>query len=286
MVNIGTDVKKRFLDFLAEQEYSLATIQKYRRNLDILTDYAGDYLQDKAHLNGFRQYLLERNFSSGTINSIIGTVNKLLAYLESTGEAESKWKMRYEKIQRRNFIPVERELTREEYERMVNKARELGDTRLLMLIQTICALGICVGEVRFITAESLDEGQATIRNKRKERKILIPQVLIKMLKAYCASRNITSGPVFITRSGKPLDRSNIWRMMKRLGEAANIEAKKVFPHNLRHLFARSYYKEWHDIAGLAAILGHSGVDTTRIYTANSGQREREYMNRLNLAFLS
>lgn len=286
MVNIGTDVKSRFLNYLAEQEYSAATIQKYGRNLDILTDYAGDFLEDKAHLNGFRQYLHEHGFSSGTINSIIGTVNKMFEYLKSTGEVESAWRMRYEKIQRRNFISSDNELTQEEYERMVRQAQAIGNTRLALLLQTICGLGIRVSEVQAITAESLEEGQAIIRNKRKERKILIPQLLVKKLKAYCASRNITSGPIFITRTGKPLDRSNIWRMMKRIGEAAKVAANKVFPHNLRHLFARTYYKARNDIVALAAILGHSSVDTTRIYTANSGQEEREHMNRLNLVFLS
>ena len=284
MVYIGKPIMDRFVTSLSEQELSPATIQKYERNLKILTEYAGDYLSDKEHLNRFRQYLLNQGFCGGTINSIVGTVNKLFEFMESAKLIDTAWKMRGEKIQNQNFVPEDRELSFEEYERLVRAANERGDTRLAMLLQTIASLGIRVSEVCAVTVESLREGFATVRNKGKTRTVPIPQTLVDCLTKYCAEKQITAGPVFITRNGKPLDRSNIWRMFKKLADAAAVAAKKIFPHNLRHLFARTYHSVHHDMAGLAAVLGHSNINTTRIYTANSGHQEREKMNRLNLVF--
>lgn len=148
-----------------------------------------------------------------------------------------------------------------------------------MLVQTLCALGIRVSELKAITVVC---GEASIQNKGKIRTILIPDPLIEKLKTYCAERGITSGPIFITRSGKPMDRSNIWKMIKRLGELAKVAAKKAFPHNLRHLFARTYYQMFGDALRLADILGHSSIDTTRIYTAHSGREERQQIAQLGL----
>ena len=157
-------------------------------------------------------------------------------------------------------------MKRKEYEQMVQTAKQGTDKRLLMILQTICATGIRVSELRAITVESLKCGQASIRSKGKNRLILLPKSLCKALKEYCREQNICSGLVFITRNGRSIDRSNVWRMMKRLAQRAKVQAQKVFPHNLRHLFACTYYEKYHDIVRLADILGHSNVNTTRIYT--------------------
>ena len=181
-------------------------------------------------------------------------------------------------------MSADKELTADEYGRMVKSAEEKGDTRLSMILQTLGGTGIRVSELKAITLESVNEGKVLIRNKRKERVILIPDKLARALRSYCAEKGIVSGLIFITRTGKAMDRSNIWRMIKKIGIAAGVAAKKVFPHNLRHLFARTYYQIHHDLGGLASILGHSSVDTTRIYTADSGERERMKMDALGLVF--
>ena len=192
--------------------------------------------------------------------------------LGNAGMVREQVKLRYERMQCRNFTSADKELTAEEYGRMVKLAEEKGDARLSMILQTICALGIRVSELKAITVESVKAGKALIRNKRKERVILIPEKLARALLSYCAEKRIVSGMIFITRTGKALHRSNIWRMIKKIGTAAAVAAKKAFPHNLRHLFARTYYQIHHDLGGLASILEHSSVDTTRIYIANSEER--------------
>ena len=149
-------------------------------------------------------------------------------------------------------------------------------------MQTLCALGLRVSELKAITVESLASGEASIQNNGKLRTILIPDALAKKLRAYCKERAITTGPVFVTRTGKTLDRSNVWKMLKRLADAAKVLAKKVFPHNLRHLFARTHYRKFKDIVRLADILGHSSIDTTRIYTMHSGKEERRQLGQLRL----
>lgn len=165
---------------------------------------------------------------------------------------------------------------------MVSKALEHGDDRLALLLQTICATGIRVSELQAISVESLNSGRAELRSKGKIRMILIPRKLCQMLRRYCREQRITDGCVFVTKNGQPLDRSNIWKMMKRAAEEAKVKTKKVYPHNLRHLFAQTYYKKYKDIVRLADILGHSNVDTTRIYTAKNGQEQQKQIEHLSL----
>ena len=282
MISIGKDIIAQFKGHLEELELSPATIRKHMSNLQILTQYAGDAIQDKSHLNGFREYLRKAEYASGTINSIIVTVNKMLAYMKEKGFCEEAWHLRGEKVQRRTFLLAQKELSLEEYRQLVRTALSSGNHRLAMLLQTICSTGIRISELKAITVESLSDGHAVVRNKGKERIILIPNGLAKSLLRYCREKNITEGAIFITRSGKPLDRSNVWRMMKKLAEKAGVAPEKVFPHNLRHLFAVTYYNETRDIARLADLLGHSNVNTTRIYTANSSRVERGVINRLQL----
>ena len=261
---------------LFEQEQSPVTISKYLHNINLLMEYTGGQVLDKNHLTGFRKFLEEKKYAGRSINSMLGAVNKFMEFLGCD------WRLRYVKIQRQNFLSPDKELSHEEYKRLVRFADEIGNMRLAMIIQTLCSLGIRISELVAITVESLECGEATIHNKGKIRTILIPDTLIEKLSAYCTEKGIASGPIFITRTGKPMDRSNIWKMLKRLAEQAKVAAKKVFPHNLRHLFARTYYKKFADPIRLADILGHSSVDTTRIYTANSGREERLQIAQLGL----
>lgn len=276
MLVITDAVARRFTASLAEREYSHATITKYAHDLRLLMDYAPDGISDKAALVGFRAYLTERGYCPTSVNSILGAVNLFLAFLGLD------WRLKYLRVQRKTFLPADKELSYKEYERMARTAEQRGDTRLSLLVQTLCALGLRVSELKAVTVESLERGEATIENKGKLRTILIPVPLAKKLTAYCAERGIVSGSVFVTRTGKPLDRSNVWKMLKKLAEAARVAAKKVFPHNLRHLFARTHYAKFKDIVRLADILGHSSIETTRIYTARSGQEERRQLGQLRL----
>ena len=279
MVSMNTELQDRFLQYLREREYSPASILKYMRNFAILEEYADGRPVDWERLLGYRQFLLEKGYSSSTVNSALGTVNTLFEMLTTSEDVTEKVKLRYERIQYQTFVSADKELTADEYERMARLADKKGDARLSMILQTLGGTGIRVSELKAIT-----EGKVLIRNKRKERVILIPDKLARALRSYCAAKGIVSGLIFITRTGKAMDRSNIWRMIKKIGIAAGVAAKKVFPHNLRHLFARTYYQIHHDLGGLASILGHSSVDTTRIYTADSGERERMKMDALGLVF--
>ena len=263
--------------YLQERECSAATVAKYMHDVGQLALFCGGRGADKAMLIAFKQALQARGYAPASINSMLAAVNR---YLDFAGHSE--WKLRYLKVQRANFIRRERELTQQEYRRMVEAARAAGDRRLEMLLQTICATGIRVSEVRAITVESLRAGQAEIRNKGRIRVILLPGKLCGALSKYCRRKGISSGQIFVTGSGRPLDRSNIWKMMKRLAARAKVDAGKVFPHNLRHLFARTYYKAYKDIVRLADILGHASVDTTRIYTCRTGKEQQRQIERLPL----
>ena len=265
-----------FRAWLEEQEYSSSTAQKYVHDVSVLAGYAKGKIRDRTHLNGFKTHLEAAQYSGSSINSMLAAVNCFLAFLGCD------WKLRYVKVQRQTFLAEYKELTQQEYERMTKAAENSGDRRLAMLLQTICALGIRVSELSAITVESLDTGEAVIKNKGKLRRILIPNGLVAKLRAYCKEKGIECGAIFVTRTGRPLDRSNIWKMLKKLAVLAKVAAKKVFPHNLRHLFARTYYQKFKDVVRLADILGHSSIDTTRIYTARSGYEERRQLDQLRL----
>ena len=186
------------------------------------------------------------------------------------------------KIQKSLFCDEGRELTKAEYARLVAAAKREGNRRLSLLIQTICATGIRVSELKFITAEAVAAGRAEVVNKGKRRAVLLPQQLCRLLRGYLGAEKITAGAVFVTRTGKPLDRSNIWRDMKRLCESAGVEPSKVYPHNLCHLFARTYYAIERDSSRLADVLGHANVNTTRLYTIESGAVPQRQLDRMGL----
>lgn len=276
MLKITPALIDAFIKNLTEQEYSPATISKYAHDARALMEYAPDGITDKAQLVGFRSWLEQRGYSGASVNSMLGAVNRFLAFLGSD------WRLRYVRVQRRAFLPADRELSQQEYKRLVSAALNRGDKRLALIVQTLCALGLRISELKAVTVESLAAGEASIQNKGKLRTILIPDALCKKLRAWCGERGISEGCVFVTRTGRALDRSNVWKMLKRLAEAARVLKKKVFPHNLRHLFARTHYERFKDIVRLADILGHSSIDTTRIYTARSGKEERRQLGQLRL----
>lgn len=186
------------------------------------------------------------------------------------------------KIQRRIFADKSKELTKVEYERLLTAAKNKKNERLYYLIQTIAGTGLRVSEVKYVTCEAVKQGQAVINCKGKIRQIFLPKKLCEMLKKYTKRQNIKSGSIFISKTGKPLDRSNIWKMLKGLCETAGVSKDKVFPHNFRHLFARTFYGLQKDIVRLADILGHSSIETTRIYTMESGAEHRKQLQRLGL----
>ena len=267
---------QNYLLYQQEQERSTATIQKYAHDLTELYRYLNRQPLNKFVLIGWKQKLTETH-APATVNSMLTAVNGYLGYM---GLSELRIKLL--KIQRSLFLDEQKELTRSDYIRLVRAAEQKGNERLSLVIQTICATGIRVSVLRFITAEAVCCGRAGITNKGKRRTVFLPDKLRRLLKQYLKKQGITTGAVFVTRTGKSLDRSNIWREMKALCESAGIDSNKVFPHNLRHLFARTYYSQERDLSRLADILGHSNVSTTRIYTAESGAVHAKQMERMGL----
>lgn len=267
---------EQFLNFLREEERSKATLQKYAHDLKVFAAYVGGGALTKAVVIGWKESLAAAH-APASANSMLAAVNGFLRFL-GLGELRVKPL----KIQRQLFLEERKELTKAEYLRLVEAANGKERERLALVMQTICATGIRVSELKYITVESLQTGRAEIRNKGKVRTVFLPGKLRKILKKYAQRQKRTAGAVFVTRTGKPLDRSNIWRDMKALCESAGVSGKKVFPHNLRHLFARTFYALEKDLGRLADILGHSSINTTRIYTAESGSVHAAQMERLGL----
>ena len=276
-LQLTVEAMREFTCYLALQERCTGTIQKYRRDLEKLRRFAGEEITDKATLIAFKEHLIQQGYADVSINSFLAAVNQYLKYMGCY-----EWQLRFLKIQRQTFRSAEKELTTREYQRLVEAARQQGDKRLALLVQTVAATGIRISELRGITVEAARRGQAQIRMKGKTRQILLPRALCNKLLSYCEKKRIHTGQIFITRTGRPIDRSNIWRMLKKLALTARVKAKKVFPHNLRHLFAVTYYKRYKDVVRLADILGHSSIDTTRIYTARSGSEQQRQIEELRL----
>ncbi len=267
---------RRYAVHLLEQERAAGTAQKYAADLSGLCQWMGGRPLTKAALIEWKADLIGR-YAPASVNSKLAAVNGFLAF---SGHAEMA--LRQLKIQKAVFCDKNLELSRAEYARLVAAAREGGCERLSLVIQTICATGIRVSELRFITAEAIRTGRAEVSNKGKRRTVFLPNQLRQVLGGYLQKQKRTAGAVFVTRTGEPLDRSNIWRDMKRLCSQAGVAPEKVFPHNLRHLFARTYYSKEKDLSRLADLLGHSSVNTTRIYTMESGGVHAKQMERLGL----
>lgn len=267
---------ERYALHLRERERAPATVQKYVHDLTAFLEYLDGQPATKAALIGWKEELA-RSHAPATVNSMLAAVNGFFAFLGWRGLA-----VKLLKIQKSPFCDEGKELTRAEYARLVRAAERRENERLALVLQTICATGIRVSELRFITVEAVRAGRAEVCNKGKRRAVFLPDKLRRLLGKYCKAKKKTAGAVFTTRTGKPLDRSNIWRDMKALCDSAGVEPGKVFPHNLRHLFARTYYTLEKDLSRLADILGHSSVNTTRIYTAESGRVHARQVERMGL----
>lgn len=266
---------KEFSEYLREQERSERTIEKYTRDARRLAEFVGIEELNKPLVLHFKENL-RREMSPISANSVLAAVNCFLKFL-----GLSELCVRAFKLQRRLFS-VKNELTAEEYKRLVKAALNAQNERLALIIQAICSTGIRISELKFITVEAVRTGRAEISCKGKFRVIFLPDKLRAVLGNYIQKQKITAGAVFVTKKGNPVDRSNIWRDMKNLCESARVSPEKVFPHNLRHLFARSFYSLEKDISRLADVLGHSSISTTRIYTMESGYNHFRQVNLLNL----
>lgn len=267
---------QKYAAFLREQERAASTVVKYVHELTVLEILLAGRPVTKGALLEWKEDLIGQ-YTPASVNNKLAAVNGFLSFC-----GMGALRLRKLKIQKALFLSEEKELTRAEYVRLVRAAEQAENERLSLVIQTICATGIRVSELRFITAEAVQRGRAEVSNKGKRRTVFLPDKLRKLLKSYLQKQKITAGAVFVSKNGKPLDRSNIWRDMKALCESAGVEPGKVFPHNLRHLFARTFYSIEKDLSRLADILGHSSVTTTRIYTAESGSIHARQIGRLNL----
>lgn len=273
---INEETIENYIAYQGEQEKNKSTLQKYRHDLQALVYFLKGEELTKKVLIRWKEHLIKQ-YAPATVNVMLSAINGYVRYM-NWGELIVKPL----KIQKCLFLEEEKELTRGEYVRLVRTAQIKGNVRLSLVIQTLCATGMRVSELKFITVESVYCGKVEISNKGKLRIIFLPNDLRKLLKRYVKNQKKTTGAVFTTRSGKPLDRSNIWRDMKKLCKNANVSEKKVFPHNLRHLFARTFYTLEKDLSRLADILGHTNINTTRIYTAESGTVHVQQMQRMKL----
>ena len=266
-----------FAVYLKSEEKSGNTVEKYVRDGRAFFAYVGETEITKETVIAYKNKLISDDYAVRSINSMLASINALFSFL---GWADLKVKSI--KLQRQIYCPEEKELTKAEYIRLVNTAKLKGNERLNLLIQTICGTGIRVSELQYITVESVKRGEAVVSLKGKTRSVFIIRELQKKLLRYAAEQKIKTGAIFITRSGKPMSRTNIWREMKSLCKQSGVNSGKVFPHNLRHLFARTFYSIEKDIAKLADILGHSSINTTRIYIIATGNEHRQRMENMRL----
>ncbi len=267
---------KDYLNYLRDEEHSPATIKQYQRDIFCFFSFIDAGELTRETVLHYKEEL-EQQYQPVSVNVKLSALNNFFSFI-----GRNDLKLKFLKIQKSAYCSAEKELSKAEYLKLINAAKEKKNEKLAILLQTIGGTGIRVSEVKYITAEAVCRGEAVIRLKGKTRTILLPKKLQKSLKGYIRREKITAGPVFVTRTGRPLDRSNIWKMMKGLCRDAGVDEKKVFPHNLRHLFARCFYSVDKDIAKLADILGHSSINTTRIYIITSGVEHRRRLDALGL----
>ena len=276
MRKITTETIKLFKNHLIDEEKAESTVNKYLHDVGEFQTWLGEQELCKAAVLAYKSYLCE-HYAPASVNAELSSLNRFFNFME--------WydlRVKNLKIQKQIFAATDKELTKAEYDRLLQAAKQKKNERLYLLMQTICSTGIRVSEVKYVTVEAVSRGIAEINCKGKRRQVFLPKQLCQILKQYIKEQKIKSGAVFVTRTGNPLDRSNIWSDMKKLCKAANVSEKKVFPHNLRHLFARTYYSLQKDIVRLADILGHSSVNTTRIYTMETGEIHRRQIQKLGL----
>lgn len=264
-----------FREQLVKQEKSVATVAKYIRDTGIFLRYALHRPITKALTVAYKKHLIDMGYAACSINSMLAGLN---GFLEFMGLSDCK--VKNIKVQRKTYCSEKKELSKTEYMRLLEASSNRPQLNLVM--QTICGTGIRVSELKYFTVEAVQRGEISVRCKSKTRTILVPDKLRRLLLDYSKNNGITSGTIFITKNGNPLDRSNIWSQMKKLCEAAGVSASKVFPHNLRKLFARTFYGIEKDIAKLADILGHYSIETTRIYIMTTGSEHRRKMEQLGL----
>lgn len=285
MKDLNEETVRIFREHLVFEEKSRMTVQKYTYEasqfLKWLQREKGREQNEDVQKMEVLEYkaLLCKSYAPSSVNVAIASLNSFFDFCE-------RYDLRVKniRIQHQTFVKCEKELSDEEYKRLLQSAKERGDERLYYIMQTLCSTGMRVSELNYITVESLSEGAADIDCKGKRRTVIIPQQLCEMLREYAREKEIREGAIFVTSSGKPVDRSNVWADMKELCEEAEVNKEKVYPHNLRHLFARTYYEKQKDIVRLADILGHSSVNTTRIYTIESGEEHRRQIQSLGLLF--
>lgn len=253
----------RFEQHLITEEKSRATMEKYLHDVRCFAEFLAERAISKEETISYKEYLTQQ-YAPASVNSMLVALN---CFLRFVGRADCCVKQL--KIQRQMFCGEEKELTQAEYQRLVKAA---GDSQLSFILQTICGTGIRISELQSSTVEAVTIGKAVVNCKIKARVIFIPTPLQKILREYIKKNGLKAGSVFVSQNGKPLDRSSVWRQMKRLCKKANVPPEKVYPHNLRHLFARIFYRIKKDIVRLADILGHSSINTTRIYTLETGQQ--------------
>ena len=265
-----------FKEHLILEERSVATIQKYIRDVKAFMAYAQNSAITKETVIAYKKYLQE-NYAVRSVNSMLASINSLFMFL-----GWHDLRVKSLKLQQQVFCPEEKELTKAEYARLCRTAERKHNERLNLILQTICGTGIRVSELQFITVEAVKQSEAAVNCKAKTRSVFIVKELKQKLLRYVAEQGIKSGMIFVTRTGKPISRTNIWREMKALCNEAGVNPQKVFPHNLRHLFARVFYGIEKDIAKLADILGHSSINTTRIYIISTGTEHRRRMENMRL----
>lgn len=272
---ITKDVISGFKASLIEDEKSAATIEKYIRAVNGLSEFADGREITKCLVMEYKADLLAQNYTERSINAILAGINSLMHFM-----SHDECRVKNFKIQKQIYLPEEKELTKSEYIKLLDAAG--SDRKLRTIMETICGTGIRVSELQFFTVEAVSSGEVHIRNKGKSRVVLVSGKLRKIIANYAKSSGIKTGIIFRNRKGEAIDRSVVWALMKKLCEKAGVAASKVFPHNLRKLFARCFYKIEKDIAKLADILGHSSIDTTRIYIMTSGQEHRRIIEQLGL----
>ena len=267
----------QFEDYLRHDEREESTIEAYLRSLTRFAEWADGRAITKELAMEWKAALAEAGYRPISVNAMLAAVNKFFTCM-----GREDCKVKYLKLQRQMFRKSEKDLSKEEYQRLVQAAHEKGDLRMELILETICATGIRVGELKYITVEAVRAGVAEIALKGKIRTILLPHRLCRKLQKYAKQQKIASGKLFLTQDGLPVSRQYIWRKMKELCEAAGVERSKVFPHNLRSLFARSFYGSCHGVVRLADVLGHSSIETTRIYLMSTGKEYLRQLDKLGL----
>lgn len=277
MNKISTNSLMSFERYLTKEEKSRATVEKYLRDVRSFFRFSNTGSISKEQMITYKEYLTDR-YAPARVNSMLISLHSFLRYI---GQQDCCVKLL--KIQRQIFAKEEKELSCQEYQRLVKAA---GNTRLSFVLRTICGTGIRVSELEYITVEAVREGKAVVSCKNKTRVIFIPATVQKILSKYIKKSCLKTGSVFIGKNGKPLNRKNIWRDMKGLCSRAGVARCKVFPHNLRHLFARTFYRVEKDIVRLADLLGHSSINTTRIYTIENGRLHRDCLERVQICLMT